>query len=389
MLSFQPMLFDARIQRQCVSLREAGYSVTVLYVEDLKFLSGIKDISVRWEEYDAYMHDIKTVKIFLRSKNVKVPVLKRILQFGELFWKAGKFIITNKFDICQSNDLQPGIFALLSKVIHRSRIVYDSHELEVRSSNTIMKFFQRIYETILIRFSNLVLTVNETISRIISDYYKIDVHVIGNRPLLREVDPTVHERRYLSSQTKNLLYVGYVQPKKRGIELVINAMKYLREDIHFYVLAVGRLTEFKTYIDDYATSLGVSSDRIKFLEPVNHSLVLDVVHEADISIMLIPVTVSESYNSCAPNKFYESVIAGVPVLATKNNTFPELIYQNGIGKIGETVNPNDETEVSLTINEMLKDENQKLYKQNANLLKHRYSWETESQSYIKLYSQLN
>ena len=218
---------------------------------------------------------------------------------------------------------------------------------------------------------------------------KKKVFVIGNRPSIDSpLNVTFLTELYPQLINKKiLLYVGYIQPFIRGIEPVINTLKYLTNDVCFAILGVGRIDEFKEHIDTYLGNEESIKERILFLNPVSPDSVISVLSGAHVSTMLIP-PINESFNSCAPNKLFESIVAEIPILASNNKTFPVYIYKNRIGKIGEIATDESPETLARLIIEMLDDKNQKLYKQNLQALKYDFAWENEANKLTKLYSNL-
>lgn len=388
MLLASPILFDGRVQREARTLRDAGYAVRIVCVEDARFDGGLQDVAGRWAEYDALMSGVETQAIRLWSRRLRLlpaPLAKiiRAVEFGVRFgWK----VLSRPSDIYHCHDLHPGFIGILGRWIHRARLIYDAHELEP-TGTPIVRVLKRVYESMLVQWSDDVITVSAPIAEIMQRRYGRSITVIENRPLRPEPTPDGGKLRRaggFAPDDRLLLYVGYVEPNRRGIEPLIEAMNRLDSSIKFAILAVGFLEPFRQHIQSHIGKAGVDPARVRFLEPVAPDQVIEYLTGADLSVMLIPPQ-RDSYIFCAPNKLFQSIIAGVPVLASDNRTFPQYLYENGVGSVGETVSADDPEAIARRIEEMLQPENQATYRRNAELLSGSMDWTGEGEKLVDLY----
>ncbi len=394
MLSVSPMLFDARIQREAKSLRDAGYDVTIIYVEDKQSLSNIPNIERVWNSYQREMHNIHTKQVFLRSREWKwLPkYICKFLQAVELLLKFSWMVTIHRAEVYHGHDLTPGIFCILGKLLHRAKIVYDAHELELQAKNPFGLALQRFYEKFLIRCSDAVITVNEPIATIMNSQYKRRIDIIANRTEYIPVDclrvKLLRHTIDLPIQTKIIMYVGYVTPNTRGIEQVFKALSLLSEDIIFLIMGVGRLESFKNYTMGKIKQLNINPQRVQFIGPFPPDQVVHYLSGADISVALYQSNLSQNNQLNAPNKIFQSIMAQVPVLASNNETFPQFIHNNGVGSIGELVDENNPREIADKVVQMLQTECQMQYRKHTEILARKYSWQSEAQKLINLYASL-
>jgi glycosyltransferase involved in cell wall biosynthesis len=393
MLSFQPVLFDARVQKEAVALRDQGHAVRILYVEDPRFLAGVGDVESAWKTYREATSGIETEAVFLRSREWRaVPRwMNKCGQLIELVMKFGLDVVRRRADVYHCHDLQPGVFAILGKVVHRAAIVYDAHELEVRAASRLKRAMQAVYERIVVRFSDRCLTVNRTIADVMATEYRREIAVVENRPIpiapesLQRGRLTQHAA--LSPSEKAILYVGYVTPHGRGIEKVVEALPFVDDSAVFLILGVGRLEEYKSHLYGLVDRLGVDRRRVRFLDPVPPGDVVHLLSGADVSVMLIQA-VSESYEACAPNKLFQSIMARTPILASDNKTLPAFVRDNGVGPIGEVVDQTDVRAIANAVDLMLRPERQEMYRRNLDALAGDYGWDQEADALVTLYRRL-
>ena len=92
------------------------------------------------------------------------------------------------------------------------------------------------------------------------------------------------------------------------------------------------------------------SDRIHFLGAVNHNELLTYTASADIGLALIE-NISISYYYALPNKLFEYIMAGVPILSSNLPQMKKVIDDYQVGKY---VDPEHENDLVSNLNELIK-----------------------------------
>lgn len=396
MLSLAPMLFDARIQREARALRDAGYDVTNLYIEDAAYLAGVKNLEEAQASYSKDMKGIRTIPVMLFAKRLRWLPRPLFYMFVaiELVFRMVVRMVRIKADFYHAHDLEPAMFCWLGAKLHGGKLVYDAHENELTRVGKRLRGIMGRYERFVMNRSSLAITVNEDIQEKMQDRYDKPVEIIANRPFhveLEEIDKNrLRQSVMLKEEEKVLMYVGYVSPWVRGIEVVVEALKSLPKEVVLLIMGVGRLTEFKEHLDNFVKEKGLENvaPRIRFIGPFPPDDIVHYLHGANISMLLYQRNKTDNAINNAPNKFFQSVMARTPVLASDNQTFPEYIYRNRFGKIGETVDESEVIDVVERIESMLDKDQEELYRKNANLMAEEISWEAEATKLIKAYSLL-
>ncbi|MBL0325186.1 MAG: glycosyltransferase [Cytophagaceae bacterium] len=353
MISFAPMLFDARIQKEANSLLKAGYKVDIFYIEDEEMLESIPNLKDALDNYSISMSGINSTPVILwtKKKFTSVKTLKRTFQLIEIIFKFSLILIKTKFDIIHIHDLKPGFVGLLAKLFKGAKIVYDAHELEYTTGGKGFEWLFKMYEWFLLKFSDRNITVNSTICSYMVNEYNCNVTVVGNRPLYvesKDLQPIDFNKKLgLSGDNIFLIYVGYLSVGTRGIEQIIKALALMKHDCFFLILGVGRILAFKEYINRFIVENELSSykDKVHFLEPVPPNEVINYISGSDLSMMLYQKN-SENSEINSPNKLYQSIIARTPILASNNKSFPKIILNNKFGKIGEVVDESSSFEIA-------------------------------------------
>ena len=388
------MIFDARIQREAKALRGAGYDVSIVYVEDQEFFRSLPDPEQAWTDYNKHMEGIKTIRYFLMSRTWRFlpSSVNKMFQAIELFLKFTYAVIRNRANYYHCHDLTPAIFAWLGRTIYGAKLVYDAHELEVEAggASESKKKRKRAYERFTVKNSALAITVNDYIADVMKENYGKEVKVVGNKPLYvakQDLRPGLLKKEAgIPEDAKAVLYVGYMH-LARGIDKMVEALRFLPDDIYFLIMGTGRLDEYKKILFEIADAEGVDKNRIRFVGPFPPSDVVKYLSGADVSVMLYQATTSNAIIN-APNKLFQSVMARVPVVASANKSFPVFLYENPCGTIGETVTETDPEDIARGVMKVLLPENQNEFKKNADCFAGKVSWEQEAEKLVNAYAKI-
>ena len=138
-------------------------------------------------------------------------------------------------------------------------------------------------------------------------------------------------------------------------------------------------------LKDLVKQLGID-DRVIFAPPVAPEDVVSYISSAQIGVVLFR-NVSLNHYYIAPNKLWESMNAGLPVVSSN---FPVLKAIVEGYHFGRTCNPEDPEDIASAINWVLSDK--KRYdemRQNALEAAKIFNWENESKKLLEVYRNLS
>ena len=442
-------LHDTRVLKEARSLASSGYDVTVLAALDKKSkpfeeLHGIKVIRVKIPIYyrifcltieclqrikkglmkfvsrdvtqlhlpnGAARHNKKNGAQEIASQTgINKPEVNRIITHDlqqkllgllmsvhKLFSLMDYYmrccrVADNQADIYHANDLNTLPVAWWIARRHGAKLVYDSHELYLEKnmlilSNRIGKFLLARLEAFLIRRTNAVITVNESIADELSRRYRVRTPtVVMNAPsrITRRINRNGNLLRgalNIKPDYRILLYIGLLT-FNRGLEKMIESLRYLP---HCYLVLMGYGTEaYKKRLWKVALRNGIES-RVSFFGPVPPDDVIMYAAGADLGVAPIENSCL-SYYYCSPNKVFEYINAGLAVVASD---FPEMRRVINLHNIGCTFDPNDPGNIARAVNYVFEDaERWRKMKQNTFAASQCYNWENESEKLLNLYRTL-
>jgi len=330
---------DSRVIRECKTLSEHGNDLTVIaYLEE-----GLLE---RESNYG-----FKTIRIKLFTKKWSSHPFIQVIKYIEFLIRALFTIKSIKPDICHGHDPDGLIIAYFVKLIYKCQLIYDSHELwaysnHMRNYNNILYKIGRWIEKIIISKSDAVITVSNSIAKVIQSENNVsNISVIRNMPEIITKDYHFSREDFQFPECKNIIiYVGNVV-NGRGINNLIQAMTNVEDDIGLVIM--GRESPYRRKMIDRVNKLQLT-DRILFVDAVRSEKVVSVCKLANAGI-ISSRNVCESYYLCLPNKMFEYIQAGLPVLCSE---FPEMKNIIQHYHVGLTFNPDNPIHIANKINEI-------------------------------------
>jgi len=342
---------------------------------------------VRKALYWGVRRPARVVQSFLyRNLRNFLMIFHKPLSYLDYYKRSYAIVRQEPADIYHAHDLNTLPVAYWAARRYGGKLVYDSHELYTETSNLshTERVVLRFFEGILIRRCKAVITVNHSIARELADRYRIELPiVIMNCPvLLNHTCSTDFLRAKLGIRKEEalVLYQGGFLPH-RGLENLIAAIAMLPE-VKLVMMGWGRLEEDLRALAD---AMGLIGKRVFFLPPVPQNELLLWTSSADVGVIAYRNVGLNNYYSL-PNKLFEYIAAGIPVVASD---FPELRRVIEEFQVGCTFNPDDPKDIARAITWVLEDE-QRLakLKENARKAAAVLNWENEEKKLLELYRKL-
>ncbi len=355
---------DQRVHKVCNFLQKLGFEVTLV---------GRKQP--------------KSLPVSQRIYGTKRMLL--LFQRGPLFYIEYNFrlfflLLFKKADVLVSNDLDTLLANYLISKIKNTKLVFDSHEYFTEVPELInRKFKQKLWkrlERFILPKLKYAYTVNQSIADLYKKNYGIEMKVVRNLPMkVASEDWGVTSKGRNQSSQKIILYQGALNVD-RGLEEAIEAMQYIPDAV-FHIIGGGDIAD---YLKQLTTSLKVA-DKVIFFGKVPFEQLRQHTSAADIGISLEKDT-NINYRYSLPNKIFDYIHAGVPVLAS---SLPEIKNIFKAYDIGLLIESHDPKYIAETINTMLSNnEKMKQWKGNEKLAATELCWENEEKTLLKIYKNL-
>jgi len=299
------------------------------------------------------------------------------LKFNMLFVRKAK-----DSDIIHCNDLYTLPMGVMVKKLYNKnvKIVYDAHEYEteVNGLSGNKKRFRKIMERILIHYADKVICVSDAIANEYVRLYGIEKPaLVLNTPPYQIVEKKnfFREKLGIDENQTIFLYQGGLS-KGRGIEILLETFKKTDPSNIIVFMGYGPL---EALVIEAATQY----DNIYFYEAVSPSVLLGYTSSADFGILFYENNCLNHYY-CSPNKMFEYLMAGIPVIASNLYEMKRLVENNKIGIVAKDNTPEGLKEAIEKAVLLDKDTLQK----NIRKVQEVYNWEEQEKVLLDLYKDL-
>lgn len=275
---------------------------------------GLKEM----ESLDA-VRDVWRVKLSTRS--LPSSSLFRALRFLEWMMRIVWRFRRDKVEVVSCHCLAVLPLGVAFRLLKKSKVVYETHELETERHgwSASKRKIARIIERTLMRFVDRVVVVGPSIKTWYETTYNLaNVHVV--RAVPRIISPinsngmrnVFREKFSLGNNELIFLYHG-VLGTGRSVENLLSIFSTLEQQKHLVLMGYGPL---ESKVKDYASRFG----NIHFHPPVPPYEVICYCCSADVGLSLFEPTCLSYLYSC-PNKMFEYILGGVPVIVS---AFPDM-----------------------------------------------------------------
>ena len=347
---------DQRVQKECNTLVEMGYDVC---------LAGRNS-----------SREFLLDKLPFRIIRFRNPFKRGVLMYFVFNVQLFFFLLFRNTDVLWANDLDTMLPNFLVSRLKNKKLVYDSHEYFTASVNkkSSRKIWARMEKYIFPKLKN-VITVNNSIKNIYEKKYKVPVTVVRNVPY-NYVISEASQKVILPPDKKILLIQGMGINENRGAEEAILTMQYLPDDYILYFIGSGTIWgRLKQLVHELKLS-----EKVIFIEPLPYLEMMEYTRQSFLGLIFEKIDASEEHLFALPNKFFDYVHAGIPVLSSEAVEIKLLIDQY---HVGDTIGNFDPSEIAKKILEISKNKNvYDLWKQNTAEASEDLNWENEEKSLI-------
>jgi glycosyltransferase involved in cell wall biosynthesis len=309
-----PLPFDRRVWQEATTLREAGYTVSIVCPTG-------KGYEKRYEQIDGihiYRHNL-----LLEAEGAIGYALEYASALLWEFALAWKVMFRHGFDVIHACNPPDLIFLVggFFKFFARKKFIFDHHDINPELYEAKFGRRDRFYklmvlcERLTFRTADVSIATNESYKRIAIERGGMDpqkVFVVRSGPKLDRLKivppvPALKQgRKYLVG------YVG-VMGKQEGVDHLLRAASHLvhdlgRTDVHFGLVGGGTsLEDMKAYAQELRIA-----DHVTFTGRVPDNDLLNMLNTADICVN--PDVANAMNDKSTMNKIMEYMALGKPIV---------------------------------------------------------------------------
>lgn len=323
-------------------------------------------------------------------RGLRLPGLRFVLHELELFRR----LLALRPDVLHAHDSNALVPVALAAWRREIPFVYDAHDLWLarprrergRVSFALHQAWYALVERLLVPRAAATITVSPPIAAHLRARYGLSaVDLVPNYPELEPKSVAKDVRALpggdrIAPDRPVVLYLGGLMGG-RGLEGLIEAMA-LTSRPQLVILGDGPLAAF---LRAHADRLGIG-DRVVMLAPVPPSEVVAHAASADVGISpYLPLGLNN--RSSLPNKLFQYMAAGLPVVASD---FPQIREVVEGSRCGRVVDMTDPPAIAGAIESVLADPEaaRQMGERGRRAVAERYHWGTSAERLLEVYARL-
>ena len=339
------------------------------------------------------MDILLVVRLLPYSKNLERPYackrIKLIFNRGALFYaeynlRLFLLLLFSNVDVYHANDLDTLLANYLASKIRRKPLVYDSHEYftgvpEIQNRKLVKNTWTKIERWIFPKL-NHIFTVNDAIASRYHQQYGKEIRVLRNIPRKKQAYNFKSKHELNIPEGKNIIITqGAGINIDRGIEEAVQAMQYL-SNVYFIIIGNGDVIP---QLKERVLQLELENSVI-FKNKMPYEEMMQYTYHAELGLTLDKNT-NTNYKLSLPNKLFDYIHAGIPILASKVVEVEKIVKKYNIGLLIENHEPKHiAQQIQIALNDNLKAK----YESNLKKAAQELSWEHEENKLIELYNKI-
>ncbi len=370
---------DTRVMRMAEALTQIADTVTVV----CRLEDGLPP--------DETVNGVRYLRVPMRSRDL--PLKRRLIprhglmKFEAFRWFVEDAVMARNPTIIHANDLLalPAGVALSRKA--GAKVVYDAHDVylhQPKRRSALVRWHGSRAESRNIRRAEAVITVTESIVDFFQTTYGIPrPTIVMNSPDFgdQKNGPTLREEIGLADDVPLAVYLGR-RDRNRGLDRLTTAMAQV-PDLH-----VAMLGHSADGIDDRIAAMaerGGYKSRLHLCAPVPHDRLVGHIRSADFSVVPLHAA-SLNHEFALPNKLFESVFAGLPVVVSDLKEMGRFVRETDTGLVMDARSV--ESIVEHLQYAVCERDRLKLSPEKVQQLWAEYGWPVQSEKLLSVYRRL-
>lgn len=315
---------------------------------------------------------------------------RMLFKRGFLFYKFFNirlffYLLFHQFDLLVSNDLDTLLPNFLVSKLKRLPLVYDSHEYftgvpEIKNRVFVKCVWELIEKSLFPRLK-YVITVSEPIASLYEKMYNVKSLIVRN--FSKNTDHIIAFTREETGVPENnllLIIQGTGINIDKGAEELISAVK-ITDGVSLLVVGSGDvIPELKQQVNNLKIE-----HKVRFIPSVPWEILIKYTKSADVGMCLEKDT-NLNYRYSLPNKLFDYIAAGIPVIAGELPETGRIISENGCGMVIDGVTPEN---ISNALSDLKKNPDKLAeLKSNAISASKTLNWEIESKKVTEFYKMI-
>lgn len=369
-LRSNPVDPDPRVEKEAEALIEAGFQVFVL-CWNRECNSGY-----RKEHINIKNRSVEVIRIGCKASFG--DGMKNVFPFLRFQIMIGKYLLKNRdrYDVIHACDFDTAFTANIISRLLKKKLVFDIFDFIFGNPENLFQKLIKNLQLYIINSADATIICSEKRKLQIQGSRPKRLTIIHNTPQNQLVCMEEKKEERKDNKRTRLVYVGVLQEFRLIKETLECVSKLQNVELH-----IGGFGKYENYVKKYSKK----NDNIFYYGRISYESTLELEKNADIMLALYDPII-ENHIYAAPNKFYEGLMLGKPLIMVKGSGMSEIVEQNNIGVLIECSEEGVKSGVQDLIERQHEWDGMKMRMQQ--LYKDRYSWDIMKSKLINLYEHI-
>ena len=312
-LRSNPVDPDSRVEKEAVTLKRAGYDVIIACWD------RDKDHQPQRTYINVLGEKIKIIRFGYKASYGEG--FKNIISFL-CFQKALRmYLRINRFDIVHGCDFDTAFFTYGLAKRKGAKYIFDIFDFDYCDPQNIFQWLVKAAQYKIINNSSGTIICTEDRKKQIKGSKPKKLVVIHNSPSEEFVCKGDMRNSKKEKNKIKVVYVGILQDYR----LLKEIGKFFCDN-HRYEFHIGGFGKY----EEYFVKLAKENENIHFYGKIAYSETIKLEQSCDIMLAIYDPQI-DNHKYAAPNKFYESLMLGRPIIMARDTGMSRIIEENHIG----------------------------------------------------------
>lgn len=314
-----------------------GYTSST-WRNELLHLQALPSDMARADEVDGKVYTLPHRPRFRDNDSVPVrrlrSLIRRVSNTCAMFWGLWR----SRADLLHAHENSSLWAVAFWSVVLGRPAVWDPHDYFHESERSRSRLggwnIKEFLERRLVKRKVPILVVSDGMRRIYGEMYSTaPVFTIRNysadfreRDAISSASDIAYRRRELSHGRIRIVYFGLIDAGRLELPLLSTIGRNAR--IQFDIYGIYRSARYQTAVEELLVHEGISN--IQICGPYSPQSIGSILERYHFALFPYPTT-TVNHRICLPNKFFQCMEAGLPVLSTDMEELDGIITRHGLG----------------------------------------------------------
>lgn len=305
-----PVNPDSRVEKEAWTLIDLGYDVNILAWD------RSNNSSIECSSLQIMGKEIPITRLCYKASFGEG--LKNIIPYLKFQFAMRKWLRRNHFDVIHACDFDTAFFSQ-GVVSKKSKFVFDIFDFICGEPKSFLQHCVKSAQLKIINKSDATILCTEEREQQISGSHPKKLVFIHNTPIAEMIN--VNNFVVNKSDKIKIVYVGILQDFRLLKEITNCIVKDDRFEFH-----IGGFGKYENFFVDMAQKY----NNITFYGKLSYDQTLSLESQCDIMLAVYDPSI-ENHRFAAPNKFYESLMLGKPVVMVRGTGMAAIVEKQDLG----------------------------------------------------------